>query len=73
MTDGAVARGARTHPNMEAPGSLIAAPLCERWRSVQQGSLTSHASIQLTGPRKPILPMSTPLWRRIAYAIAIWK
>ena len=47
-------------------GSLMAAPLCERRRSVQQRSLTSQASIQWIGPRKSILPMSTPLWRRIA-------
>jgi hypothetical protein len=27
---------------------------------------TSQASIQWIGPRKSILPISTPLWRRIA-------
>ena len=27
---------------------------------------TNQASIQWIGPRKSILPISTPLWRRIA-------
>jgi hypothetical protein len=43
-----------------------AALLREPGQSVQQRSQTSQASIQWIGPRKSILPISTPLWRRIA-------
>jgi protein-tyrosine-phosphatase len=32
-----------------------------------------QASCHVRGPRKAILPMSTPLWRRIAYAVERWK
>jgi Abortive infection C-terminus len=34
---------------------------------------TDQAATRLMGPRKSILPMSTPLWRRMAYAVARWK
>jgi hypothetical protein len=36
-------------------------------------TLTDQPTTRLTGPRKSILPTSTPLWRRMAYAIAMWK
>src|SRR5262249_46677331 len=35
--------------------------------------LDDQASTRLIEPRKSILPTSTPLWRRMAYAIAMWK